>query len=160
MLNMTPLPVEFRDLLNSFNGQGLRYLLVGGWAVGHHGYKRHTIDIDFWIAVSPENADRLIGAFLEFCGSAPSKRSIVEDRKTTEFGVAPLKVHVMCDISGVEFEDCYAQRVDADWDGVCVPIIGFEDLLKNKKSTGRLKDKADVDALVKRHKLTLRKKKK
>ena len=157
---MTPLPLEFRDLLSSFNDQGLKYLLVGGWAVGHHGYKRHTIDIDFWIAVSPENADRLIGALTTFCGTAPTKQSIVEGRKTTEFGRPPLKVHIMCDISGVEFDACYAKREEDVWDGIRVSIIGLDDLLKNKRSTGRLKDQADVEALVKRHNFALRRKKK
>jgi hypothetical protein len=160
MLTTTPLPLEFRDLLSSFNAQGLKYLLVGGWAVGHHGYKRHTLDIDFWIAVSSDNADRLIAALHEFCGAAPSKSSIVDGRKTTEFGNPPLKVHIMCDISGVEFDECYTHRVDADWDGIPVPIIGLADLLKNKQSSGRLKDIQDVDALQKRHKLKPRKKKK
>jgi hypothetical protein len=157
---MTPLPLEFRDLLNSFNDQALEYLLVGGWAVGHHGYKRQTEDIDFWIAVSPQNADRLIAALFAFCGAAPTKKSIVEGRKTTEFGHPPLKIHIMCDISGVEFAECYAKRVETDWDGIRVPIIGFEELLKNKSSTGRLKDRADVEALLKRHKVRTRKTKK
>jgi hypothetical protein len=160
MLTTTPLPLEFRDLLNSFNAQGLKYLLVGGWAVGHHGYKRHILDIDFWIAVSSENADRLIAALYAFCGAAPSKRSIVAGRKTTEFGRSPLKVHIMCDISGVEFDHCYTQRVQAHWDGISVPVIGLDDLLKNKQASGRLKDLEDVDALSKRHKLKIRKKKK
>jgi hypothetical protein len=160
MPTMTPLPLEFRDLLSSFNDQGLRYLLIGGWAVGHYGYKRVTVDIDFWIAVSPDNADRLIRALLTFCGSAPTKKSIIEGRKTTEFGRPPLKVHIMCDISGVEFDACHAKRDEADWDGVRVPIISFDDLLKNKRATGRLKDQADVDALVKRHEFHMRKKRK
>ena len=157
---MTPLPREFQDLLKSFNAQGLRYLLVGGWAVGHHGYKRYTGDIDLWIAVSPENADRLIDALMEFVGDAPSKDSIVKSRKTTEFGNPPLKVHIMCDISGVEFDACYANRVQTDWNGIPVPIIGLEDLLKNKRASGRLKDLGDANYLSKMHARKKRKKKK
>lgn len=157
---MTPLPREFQDLLRSFNAQELRYLLVGGWAVGRHGYKRYTGDIDFWIAASPENADRLISALMKFIGVAPRKESITEGRKTVEFGNPPLKVHIMCDISGVEFDKCYRNRVETDWDGIVVPVIGLEDLLKNKSSTGRLKDKADVSSLKKRHQKRKRKKKK
>jgi hypothetical protein len=149
---MTPLPLEFRDLLSSFNAADLKYLLVGGWAVGHYGYKRYTGDIDFWIAVSADNADRLISALQAFCGAAPSKESILVLRKTTELGSPPLKVHIMCDISGVEFDACYSKRDEADWDGIHVPIIGLDDLLKNKQASGRLKDLEDVHALSKRHK--------
>jgi hypothetical protein len=91
MPSTTPLPLEFQDLLKSFNSQGLKYLLVGGWAVGHYGYKRYTGDIDLWIAVSPDNADRLIRALHEFIGAAPTKESIVKERKITEFGNPPLR---------------------------------------------------------------------
>ncbi len=78
MATMTRLPLEFQDLLKSFNGQDLKYLIVGGWAVAHHGYHRYTSDIDFWIAVSSDNADRLIAALKEFAGSAPTKNSIIK----------------------------------------------------------------------------------
>jgi len=157
---MTPLPHEFRDLLSSFNAQGLRYLLVGGWAVSRHGYVRYTHDIDLWIAVSSENADRLIAAMMAFCNVAPSKKWIVEERKTIEFGKPPLMVHIICDIAGVKFDACYANRIEDQWDGIDVPVIALRDLLKNKRAAGRLKDLADVDALEKRHKLKGKKKKK
>jgi hypothetical protein len=93
MQTMPPLPREFQDLLKSFNAQGLEYLLIGGWAVGFHGYKRYTGDIDVWIAVSSDNADRFIRALRNFIGTAPTKASILTARKTTEFGNPPLKVH-------------------------------------------------------------------
>ena len=146
---MTPLPLEFQDLLKSFNAEGLKYLLIGGWAVGHYGYKRYTADIDFWIAVSPENAHRLIRALHNFIGAAPTEDSIVKEHKTTEFGRAPLKVRIMCDIAGAAFEACHANRVETDWSGIPVPVIGAADLVKNKQSTGRLKDKADANYLTK-----------
>jgi len=150
MLNTIHLPLEFQDLVKLFNAQGLKYLLIGGWAVGHYGYKRHTVDIDFWIAVSSDNADRLIRSLKEFIGIAPTKESIINLRKTTEFGHMPLRVHIMCDISGVEFDDCYEKRVEADFDGIRIPVIALEDLLKNKQASGRLKDLTDVNALTKR----------
>jgi hypothetical protein len=156
---MTPLPLEFRDLLKSFNDQGLKYLVVGGWAVAHHGYRRYTADIDFWIAVSPENADRLIAALKKFIGTAPSKNSIIKERKMTEFGRPPLLVQILCDISGVEFEACYSRRVQDSWEGVEVSVISFKDLLANKRSAARHKDLADVDRLTKMTKLARRKKK-
>src|SRR5678816_3713950 len=106
MPTMTPLPLEFRDLLKSLNKHRVEYMVVGGWAVIHYGYVRYTGDIDFWIATSSENADRLIRALKEFIGTAPEKRSIVELHKTIEFGNPPLRVHIMCDISGVKFEKC------------------------------------------------------
>lgn len=149
MPTMTPLPLEFKDLLRSLNERGVEYLVVGGWAVIHYGYVRYTGDFDLWIAVSSENADRLILALNDFIGTAPDKRSILTLRKTIEFGVPPLRVHIMCNISGVKFDECIKKKVETDWEGIPVAVIGFDDLLTNKGSTGRLKDAADVEWLSK-----------
>lgn len=62
-------------------------------------------------------------------------------------GVPPLRLEIMTAISGVDFEDCYTRRVEENWDGVLVPILSREDLIRNKKATGRLKDRADVEEL-------------
>ncbi|MCL2641537.1 MAG: nucleotidyltransferase [Phycisphaerales bacterium] len=157
---MTPLPHEFRDLLKSLNGQGVDYMLVGGWAVIHYGYARNTGDIDFWIATTSENADRVILALKEFIGVAPEKRSITELYKTIEFGMPPLRVHMMCEISGAEYEDCRKRKVMTEWDGIPVAVIGFEDLMINKKASGRPKDIADVKWFAKKEEKKTRPKKK
>ena len=159
MPTMTPLPLEFKDLLKSLNGQGVAYMVIGGWAVMHHGYIRYTGDIDIWIAVSTDNADRLIRALAEFCGGTADKRTIVDERKTLEIGKPPLRVHIMCDISGVDFDRAYPQRVQTEWEGIPVSVIGLDALLTNKRATGRMKDRADVEFFTKAHKLAKRKKK-
>ncbi len=51
------LPQDFRDFLRLLNSHNVEYLLIGGFAVGYHGYPRATGDMDIWIAVSPENAN-------------------------------------------------------------------------------------------------------
>lgn len=145
MPTMTPLPLEFRDLLRSLNTQNVDYLVVGGWAVIHYGYVRYTGDFDVWIAATSENADRIIRALIDFIGIAPEKKSIVELHKTIEFGNPPLRVHLLCDIDGVTFQECFQKRVQAEWEGVPVALISFDDLLTNKKATQRLKDAADVE---------------
>ena len=53
---------EFREFLACLNHASVDYLLVGGFAVNHYGYHRSTDDIDFWIAVSEANYDRLLAA--------------------------------------------------------------------------------------------------
>jgi hypothetical protein len=159
MPTMTPLPLEFQDLLRSLNDHRVQYLVVGGWAVIHYGYVRHTGDIDIWIAVSPENTNQLAAALMQFCHGRFDADSINKKRKTLELGNPPLRVHIMCDISGVQFADCQKRREAADWDGISVPVISLADLMKNKLATGRIKDHADVEFFVKYVKQPQRKKK-
>jgi hypothetical protein len=160
MPTMTPLPLEFQDLLKSLNDQGVAYLVVGGWAVIHYGYVRYTGDIDIWIAVSPGNTSQLAAALMQFCHGRFDPETINQKRKTLEFGMPPLRVHIMCDISGVKFEDCQKRQEMAEWNGIPVPVISLADLLENKRATRRMKDRADVEYFGKYLKLTKRKKKK
>lgn len=56
------LPKDFRELLELLNANHVRYLLIGGYAVGHYGYSRFTEDIDFFVAADTDNAQRLVSA--------------------------------------------------------------------------------------------------
>jgi hypothetical protein len=145
MPTMTPLPLEFQDLLRSLNDHDVQYLVVGGWAVIHYGYVRYTGDIDTWIAVSPQNTSQLAATLMQFCQGRFDPDTINKKRKTLELGNPPLRVHMMCDISGVEFEDCQKRQNKAEWDGIPVPVISFADPVANKRASGRMKDLADVE---------------
>ena len=155
---MTPLPHEFQDLLKSLNEQGVEYLVIGGWAVLHYGYVRYTGDIDVWIAVSPENTERLARALMQFGQVSFDPEIIMARRKTLEIGNPPLRVHIMCDVTAVDFDACRARSEKAEWDGVPVFVISLRDLLENKRSTGRAKDRADVAFFTKYLKPSKRKK--
>jgi hypothetical protein len=153
MPTMTPLPLEFKDLLKSLNAQGVEYMIVGGWAVIHYGHVRYTGDIDFWIATDSENVDRIIRALKEFIGVAPAKESITQLAKTIEFAVSPLRVHLMCEISGVEYKRCQTRKIRTEWEGIPVSVINFDDLMINKRAAGRPKYLADVSYFTKARKL-------
>lgn len=146
---MTPIHSDFRDLLNCFNSSGVRYILLGGYAVNFHGHHRNTNDIDLWIAVSPDNAQRVSKALQSFGfspnGAAPDK--FLEVGIINGFGREPLRVAILTAPSGVEFDACWERRTEADLDGVRVPVISLEDLLANKIASARPKDIADVDEL-------------
>ncbi|HYW13517.1 MAG TPA: hypothetical protein VE871_16265, partial [Longimicrobium sp.] len=60
------LPDDFKEFLRSFESHGVEYLLIGGYAVVYHGYPRATGDLDIWVAISPENADRIVMALRDF----------------------------------------------------------------------------------------------
>lgn len=145
----TRLPADFRDFLKLLNSHRVEYLLVGGYAVCYHGYYRNTVDIDFWIAVGPANAAKLTTLIREFGFHVPelSDALFLQKGRIIRMGIEPMRIEILTEISGCEFSECYARRIQATLDGVPVDIISLPDLLKNKASAGRLKDLNDVQKL-------------
>ena len=140
---------EFREFLVCLNRAGVEYLLVGGYAVNHYGYHRFTEDIDFWIAVSDENFDRLLEAVRQFFGEhlAGLDKKFLENNEALFLGGVPNKIEVFKHVSGVEFSQAYPRRVETTIDGEPVKIICLTDLKTNKRTSGRNKDLADLDNL-------------
>lgn len=140
---------DFREFLRLLNAHRVEYLLVGGYAVGLHGYPRATIDLDIWIRASSENADRVIGCLRAFGFDLPvlTPALFVEPRSIVRLGVPPFRIEVMTAIDGVEFDTCRARAERFDVDGEQVPVISLADLKINKRAAGRHKDLADLDNL-------------
>lgn len=144
------LPSEFKEFLSLLGSVGVDYLLVGGYAVGLHGRPRPTGDIDIWVAVSPENATKLVEVFNRFgITGVPNELFLVPNR-VTRVGNKPLCLEVLTGVAGVEFGKCFARRSVIDVDGVRVNLIDLRDLIKNKRAAGRAKDLADVEAFQSR----------
>jgi len=143
------LPLDFKEFLKLLNENSVRYLLIGGYAVGYHGYPRATNDMDVWIAVHPENAQRIVNTLKEFGFDHPELTSqlFLQEKKIIRMGHPPMRLEISTGISGVEFEECYATRIVDDLDGVEVNIIDLPHLKMNKKAAGRLKDLADLENL-------------
>jgi predicted nucleotidyltransferase len=142
------LPPDFKELLSLLNKHGVEYLLIGGYAVGYHGYPRATQDMDLWIAISPDNAKRLVTALPEFIGAADlNPERFLEEGAIMRMGVPPMRVDITNRISGVSFSECYARRVVDTIAGVQVSMISLDDLKNNKRSSGRPKDLADLSYL-------------
>jgi hypothetical protein len=135
--------------LKLLHSHGVEYLLVGGYAVCYHGYYRNTVDIDFWIAVSPENATKMASLIREFGFNVPelSPDLFLQKGRMIRMGMEPTRIEILTEISGCEFSDCYERRVEGTFDGLPVRIIGLSDLVKNKLRTGRLKDLDDAQKL-------------
>jgi predicted nucleotidyltransferase len=146
---MERLDPNFADFLRSLNSHGVEYLVVGGYAVGFHGFVRATGDLDVFVGVSPSNAAGLVAAFHAFGLDLPevSAELFLKPGKVFRIGVPPLRLDVINRISGVDFASCYATRVETDIDGLRVPFIDREHLLLNKAASGRPKDLADLHAL-------------
>jgi hypothetical protein len=142
--NLNP---NFLELSKLLNAHSVRYLLIGGYAVGYHGWARNTKDIDFWIASDPGNQKRVIAALREFAFPSAEDNILAEDDAMLRFGVPPFRVEFLKKISGVSFEDAWPNRVLWDDGEIQIPVIGIEDLRRNKAASGRPQDLADLKAL-------------
>jgi hypothetical protein len=131
------------------NANHVRYLVVGGYAVALHGYPRYTRDIDIWIEMDSGNAANAIRALEQFgFGSLGLQAAdfLVPDQ-VIQLGYPPNRIDLITTVPGVEFESCYASRVEVEIEGVMVSFIDLDNLKKSKRATGRLQDLADLENL-------------
>ena len=148
---MTSLPEDFKDFLKLLNSHKVEYLLIGGYAVGYHGYPRATADMDIWIGISKKNAQKLVFVLKEFGFDLPEIKEelFLQENKVLRMGNAPIRIELLTTISGVDFKTCYKDRVEDIIDGINIKIINLKNLKENKKASGRHKDLDDLDKLPK-----------
>jgi predicted nucleotidyltransferase len=146
---MIRLPNDFKDFLQLLNDHGVEYLLVGGYAVGYHGYPRATVDLDIWVAVTSDNARKLVDVFKEFGFDVNELREelFLKENKIIRIGEPPLRIEGMPSVSGVHFDSCYQKRMVEVVDGTQVNFIDLENLKLNKRAAGRHKDLNDLENL-------------
>lgn len=138
---------DFKDFLKLLNNRNVEYLIVGGYAVGYHGYPRPTGDLDVWIATTPNNASKIVAVLEEFGFPNADARLFKIPEQVIRMGVPPVRIEIQTSISGVDFASCYANRIIDEIDGVRVSIIDLEHLKANKKAAGRHRDLDDLERL-------------
>jgi len=140
---------DFKELLELFNKHKVEYLIVGGYALAFHGAPRFTQDIGLFVRPTGENAERVLLALNEFgFGSINlSKEDFTTPGMIVQFGVAPVRIDVVTSVSGVSWEKADAGKVAGFYADTPVFFIGREDFITNKRTTGRAKDTADIEAL-------------
>ena len=140
---------NFREFIQSLNDNDVRYLVVGGYAVAYHGHPRYTKDIDLWIWLDKGNAQRTIQALVQFGFGSLELRpdDFLLPDQIIQLGYPPERIDLLTTLPGVVFEECYANRVEVDVDGVALTFIDLENLKKNKRASGRLQDLADLENL-------------
>lgn len=144
--SLTP---EFREFLSLLNEHRVKYLVVGGYAVGFHGHPRYTKDIDLWISGDASNAERLKSCLQSYFGHSPSIEQLSSPRLLLRIGAVPNQIELMTKIDGVEFESCYERSLQIVIDDVSIPFLHLSDLRQNKAASGRPQDLADLDNLPK-----------
>lgn len=144
---------DFDEFIGSLIAHGVEFLVVGAYALAYHGAPRFTGDLDIWIRPAIDNARRLLAAVEAFGFSVQnlSAEAMADRRRMLEMGVPPVQLHVMSAISGVEWDDAWADRVAGPLGSHSVDFLGRETFLRNKRAAGRPKDLADIDALEPGH---------
>ncbi|MBW1814190.1 MAG: hypothetical protein JRJ39_11140 [Deltaproteobacteria bacterium] len=140
---------DFKEFLRLLNSHNVMYLLVGGYAVGCHGYPRATGDMDIWIELSESNSKNITSTFCDFGmpNEVISEGLFLEKNKVIRIGVPPVRLEVITSASGVNFDECYSNREVIEIDGIQINCISLQDLKKNKRAAGRHKDLEDLEHL-------------
>lgn len=142
---------DFLDLLTSLVAEGARFMVVGAHAMAVHGVPRATGDLDVWIDAGGDNPGRVLAAVVRF--GAPvdalglSTRDFAQADRVVQIGLPPRRIDLLTSLSGLRFEQAWPRRVTQRIGAIDVPFLGREDLIRNKRTTGRTKDLADLEAL-------------
>ena len=140
---------DYKDMLLSLSDENVKYLLVGAYALAVHGYPCATMDIDIWVMPSPQNADAVMRALRRF--GAPlhnlTKEDLQKDGTVFQIGIAPRRIDIITEASGLRFDETFARSLSVNIDGIKVHIPSIDDLILNKRASGRTKDLADAEAL-------------
>ncbi|WP_426668968.1 hypothetical protein ACPPVU_22435 [Mucilaginibacter sp. McL0603] len=142
---------DFEDFVALLNKHHVSYMIVDGYALAFHGKPRHTGDLDIWIEISNDNAERMCKAINEFgmASLGMQKEDFLKKGIITQIGYPPLRIDILNEIDGVDFKDAYDHKSIIDIDGLMINYIGLDDLIKNKTSSGRQQDLTDVNSLKK-----------
>ncbi len=140
---------DYREMLQCLADEKVKFLLVGAYALAAHGYPRATMDIDIWVMPSPANAAAVLRALKRF--GAPlhglTLENLQKDDTVFQIGVAPRRIDIMTGASGLQFDQALAHSSKVTLEGVDIQIPSIDDLIRNKRASGRTKDLADVEAL-------------
>ena len=140
---------DFEDFLRLLESNRVEYMIVGGYAVAFHGFPRFTKDIDIFFAGTRENSSRLQAALVAFGFQKTTVplESLEKPGALLVIGVEPVRIDLLNQIDGITFEEAHPNVVRGQYGNVEVTFIGMDDLIRNKRSTGRTRDLGDVEEL-------------
>jgi len=143
---------DFEDFVKLLNQHHVEYMVVGGYALAFHGKPRHTGDLDIWINVSVENAERMLNVVNDFGLQSLGfqKEDFLTEGLINQIGYPPLRIDVLNKIDGVAFSEALLNMETVALENdLVVNYIGLNELVKNKQVSGRRQDLTDVKTLQK-----------
>jgi hypothetical protein len=140
---------DFVDLLRAFAEAEVEFLVVGAYALAHHGRPRATGDLDIWIHPTPANAPRVVRALQAF--GAPTHEVTEADFARPgvvfQIGVPPGRIDILTELTGLTFDEAWPDREAGRFGELTVDFLGLDAFIRNKRATGRAKDLGDIDGL-------------
>ena len=140
---------DFKEFIQLLNENQVKYLVIGGYAVAIHGHPRYTKDIDIWIEISEDNANKLVTTLTQF--GFDSLGVTTQDFQTAnqiiQLGYPPNRIDLITNPDGIDFQTCYDSKIEVNLNDVPVKFINLDNLKKNKLASGRLQDLADLENL-------------
>jgi predicted nucleotidyltransferase len=145
---------DFVEFVNLLNKHDVNYMIVGGYALALHGKPRQTGDLDIWIDKGKMNAEKMLHVIRDFgFGSLGLKEEdFLKENAIIQLGYPPVRIDILNVIDGIKFKEALSHRLTQNIDGVILPFIGKDDLIKNKKAAGRSQDLTDIKELEKKTK--------
>jgi hypothetical protein len=140
---------DFVDLLRAFADGEVRFLVVGAYALAHHGRARATGDLDVWVDATPSNAPRLMGALAAFGAplSDVTEADFASPGVVFQIGVPPGRIDILTELTGLTFEEAWPGREAGQFGELTVDFLGREAFIRNKRATGRTRDLGDIEGL-------------
>ena len=140
---------DYKEILQNFLKNKVRFLIVGAYALGAHGFPRATGDLDIWVEPTEENSKKVFHSLADFGAhlSDLSPDSFAEKGIVFQIGVAPRRIDILTHIDGVDFSQAYQDKIEIKADDLAVPFLSKANLIRNKEATGREKDRLDVKFL-------------
>lgn len=143
---------DFRDFIQAMNNHEVEYILVGGYAVILHGYRRVTGDMDIWVKRTKDNYVKIALAFAEFhlplFDMTEQKFLEVETTDVFSYGRPPVSIDIITELKGVQFDDAFAHAQIFNENGLMIRFLHLDNLIQAKKAAGRHKDLDDIEKLT------------
>jgi len=141
---------DFVEFIECCAARDVRFLIVGGYALAAHGYPRATKDLDVWVWIDDDNADRLVEALRDFGfgETGLTAADFLDPEVVVQLGYPPLRIDLLTSASGLDFEACWERRLDVGVGSVSAGIVSLDDLVANKRASGRPQDLVDIAILT------------
>ena len=140
---------DFKEFIELLLSNKVDFLVVGAHALAMHGRPRYTGDLDIWIRPEPVNVTRLIQTLdaFGFASLGVDAQDFLKPQAMVQLGCPPARIDLLTTIDGITFVEAVANRIYFEIDNLKLPVISVDDLIRNKLATGRINDRADVEAL-------------
>ena len=140
---------DFKEFVELLNKHKVEYLIIGGYALGIHGYPRYTGDLDIWVNPTLINAQKTLNVLDDFGFSTIGLtiNDFLETSNVIQLGYPPFRIDLITQPDGITFDECYQNKIVVNYNDLEIAIIGINDFKKNKQATGRFKDLDNLEHL-------------